>query len=57
VFPLFIKFLLVDVWEPLSTGDRVVADLGSERSFLFPPGNWIDDYPFIVIDGVSYYYP
>jgi len=51
-----LSFRLWDRWdEEIVEGQDTF--LGSERPSLLSPHNWVDDYPYIYVDGVFYYYP
>jgi len=54
--PVTVHFRLYDPWES-DIGLRLLDDLGVERPTQWSPLNWVDDYPFILVDGVVYYYP
>jgi len=51
-----ISFFQYDQWEELA-GNRNVAFLGYERPSVWEPYNWVDDYPFLIVSGIAYYYP
>jgi hypothetical protein len=56
-FPtVVVNWYLWDVWAA-DPSQHFVAFLGSEPPTTWKPRNWIQQYPYLLVDGVLYFYP